>query len=1287
MTLGHMAKPIATIHTSKSSRWYRCLRWAGAAFLLYVLVGFFVLPPVIKSQLVKRLPAITKRQAAVRQVKFNPLVLSLTIRGLSLTEPDGQVFASWEELYVNFQLSSLFRFAWTFAEIGLKQPYGHVALLKDGQFNFANMFDDTAPPPPKPAKPGAVPRVNVWWLHIDDGAVVLDDETHRVPLHSEFKPINISLTNLTTRVGKGSVYSFQASSDSGRSFAWAGSLVVQPFASRGHFELAGGNLSKWSPVMRDFLHSEITEGRLYVRADYALAAGTNGFDATLTNGAVELAGLQVKDLNTGEIVTALPWLSLRALDFDLRQRNLHLGAVKITGYTQVVRLEKDGSLNLSQLLEPPTAKPASTNAPPSTPSAPWTVSVDDFAIKDAAISFADLSRHSRFETTLKPIQVRLRRFTTRPDSDAAYEFSIPTEAGERVAGGGTFSIAPLRSTGEVKLTGLEIKKYAPYFEESLRGEVLAGKFDAGAQYRFAGTTNAPLVTVSNAGVALTGFQLKAADTGETVVGIPSFSVAGTEASLADRRIEVGLIKSTGGSILARQMKDGKINLLGLLNPPAAKPADSSGSAGRTPAHSDTPAPAEPPWTVLLKEIAFDGYAITLEDQKPAKPAALSLDQLAFNVKGLSTVSNEPITVALSVRLNQAGTVTAQGTAKLAPPQADLEIGVSELDLRPFQPYVNEQVRLTLSSGRFGTQGRVRYTPPGASAALVQFTGDLSLTNFVTTDQVLFKEFVKWDALSVSGIDLELQPNQLQVREVNWRGFQTSVIIGPDHRPNIKTILPEKAAGTPASPVDPAAPAAPVAAAEPAKAEGFPLQLGALVLDNAALHFADESIEPHAVFDVEEFGGTVKGLSSQAQSTATVDLHGKVDAASPFSISGKVNPLAKDLQLDLTVAFTNTDLTAFTTYLEKYAGHPLNKGKLTMGLHYDINQKQLKAENKFLIDHFTLGPRNDSTSATHLPVKLAVALLKDRKGQISLDVPLSGRTDKPDFKVLPIIRDVILNLIVKAATSPFSLLGALVGGGGEELSFVEFQPGRTDIPDTEAQKLDKLAKALYERPAVNLEIAGSFDPEQDRAALARLKLEQHVKILRLKELSAAGQPAPSLAALGLEPAERERLLRQVFAELGTNQTLVLEALVAVTETNTTAAVPVAALAGPGSQAPASTVPAKIAQIRPPAAGRKGARELMPTVAKQTSTAKPPAPAQPPTAPDGAPLTLEQIEARLLAVVQVSEDEQRGLIKDRAQAVQSFILQSGKVTAERLFIVTPKSTGATAKGQSRVNLSLS
>ena len=131
-------------------------------------------------------------------------------------------------------------------------------------------------------------------------------------------------------------------------------------------------------------------------------------DATLTNGAVELGDLKVKDLNTGEIVTTLPWMSLQALDFNLRQRNLHVSKIRIARYTKIVRIEKDGALNLNLLMEPLPAKPVSTNTASAIPSAPWNLAVDDFVLNDGAISFTDLSRHSRFETTLSPIRFHMQ---------------------------------------------------------------------------------------------------------------------------------------------------------------------------------------------------------------------------------------------------------------------------------------------------------------------------------------------------------------------------------------------------------------------------------------------------------------------------------------------------------------------------------------------------------------------------------------------------------------------------------------------------------------------------------------------------------------------------------------------------------------------------------------------------------------------------------------------------------------------------------------------------------------
>jgi hypothetical protein len=190
----------------------------------------------------------------------------------------------------------------------------------------------------------------------------------------------------------------------------------------------------------------------------------------------------------------------------------------------------------------------------------------------------------------------------------------------------------------------------------------------------------------------------------------------------------------------------------------------------------------------------------------------------------------------------------------------------------------------------------------------------------------------------------------------------------------------------------------------------------------------------------------------------VDIRGKVSALAPFEIVGTVTPDPKNLFVDLKVAFTNTDLTSLSPYTEKFVGRPLTKGRLTTELRYHIENKDLVAANVIDLDHLTLGGRVESPDATKLPVKLAIGLLKDMEGRIALDLPITGRTDDPQFSVWGLVGQTFKNLILKVATSPFSLLGALAGGG-EELQFVDFAPGLTTLDAGQTNKLMKLAEAL------------------------------------------------------------------------------------------------------------------------------------------------------------------------------------------------------------------------------------
>ncbi len=1041
--------------TRKRPAWRRRLIWAGVLLLLYTLIGFFVLPAVIKSQMLQRLPALTKREVAVEQVKLNPYTLSLTIRGFSLTEPGGAKCVSFSELYVNFQFSSMFQRAWVFKEVSLKEPFAQVTLRADGKLNFADLLASKSTEP-KTNAPAEIPPVIVELLSIEGGNISVADLTRKSPFRSQITPIQIHLTRFTTRRDKNSPYSFTASTDSGEAFAWSGNVAVNPPQSAGSF----------------------------------------------------------------------------------------------------------------------------------------------------------------------------------------------------------------------KLTGLQLKKYSPYLQDFARFEVLDGKVNVAADYRFSAPTNGLELDVTGASVDLANLQLKAPDTGETVVSIPSLSVQKAEASLAKKTAKVALVKSSGGSILARQNKDGTINLLALLIPP---PPETNAPIVAT----TNAAPVAAPWVARIDEIAFDNYTITVEDHKPAKAAKLKLDQIAFKIKDVSTLTNAPITAELSVRLNEAGMFSVHGMANIFAPSADVQINLDALDLRPFQPYLEEQTRLALTGGALSTRGHAVYAGPGGPGPMVKFTGELGLTNFTLIDLIGFKEFVKWDALGVSGIDLDLQPEKLQIAEVRFVGLKTSVLIGTNGLPNLAALQLEKPATTNTAP--------PVAAAK--KTNNIPITLATLAFDNASFQFIDQSIQPNCNFAIQQFGGTIKGLSSQQQTAAVVDLNGKVNEPSPFSVTGKINPLAKELLLDLTIAFKNTDLTAFTPYTEKFVGYPLMKGKLGLGLHYTIDGKALKAENVVLVDQFTLGAKNGSTNATHLPVKLAVALLKDRHGKIELDLPVSGRLDDPKFKLSGVILQVFLNIITKAVTSPFTLLGSMFGGG-EELSFVQFENGSANIPEAEAKKLDTLAKALYERPALSLEITGSADLAKDREAIARAELLRRVKLVRVQELTALGGAAQTVDGIQLSSEDYARLIRRGYAKaFGTN--------LPPRAAGSNAPALVAGANSPATTKPAAKPPVSLhgatTMTSPPSAPKPSENAPSTNTPPRRFLTAPKKPdavtiARTPPAPDLSGYTLADMEAGLLGQINVTESELRALMQDRARKVEAYLLKTEKVTAERLFLIAPKPFDASFKGENRVNLSL-
>ena len=347
----------------RRSNRFRLSVWTGVILLVYTLTGFLLLPVIIKSQLLKQLPVLTKRRATVAEVRVNPYNLSLTVRGLALTETNGETFAGFGELYVNFELASIFKGAWTFQEISLKRPVGQVTMLPGGKFNFSNLIDDS---PGKPAKatPTVLPAVVVEHLDIEGGAVNFSDLTHVAPFHLKMSPIQVHLTHLTTRRSESSPYSFTASDDAGQSFSWSGDISVDPPASHGILKLGQIDLKRYAPYLADFFAGEISGGKADVSAAYRFALAGSTPDLAITNGVVRLTSFEVKSPEH-ETVIIIPSMTIEQAEANLAAHSAKVESVKSIAGSILARRNHDGTINLLGLLKRQPARTADTNAPAS----------------------------------------------------------------------------------------------------------------------------------------------------------------------------------------------------------------------------------------------------------------------------------------------------------------------------------------------------------------------------------------------------------------------------------------------------------------------------------------------------------------------------------------------------------------------------------------------------------------------------------------------------------------------------------------------------------------------------------------------------------------------------------------------------------------------------------------------------------------------------------------------------------------------------------------------------------
>lgn len=798
-----------------------------------------------------------------------------------------------------------------------------------------------------------------------------------------------------------------------------------------------------------------------------------------------------------------------------------------------------GAINLLAL------KPRASAARPRPPSKAEplpAVRIGSLKVIQGAASYEDRSRPTPFAARIEPITFELKDFTTGV-SGGVFRFTGVSELAERIEWHGHLSVQPVASDGELHIEALQARTLWKYLQDRLNFVVASGTVEVDSTYKFSLTDQVNLA-LDVAKVTVADLAVRPRNSDTDWVSLAALDMSGAAIDLAQHSVVVDSLSLTGLKLLAWLEPEGALNLLKLAEP-AARPvtaADPESAAppapsmtGGTPAAvSSSPAA---PWKVDLRELAVRGAGVSVEDRRVQPAAKVLLAPLSLTVQHATLDLAKPVKVALETEINETGSLAVDGELTAQPLAAAVRVKLAGIDLTAAQPYIAQHTAMSLRSGILGGALQVSY----GSKPAMQLSGDLHIENLHTVDAALHQDLIKWERLDVRGLAVQQSPDRLEIAEIVARKPYARVIIEPDTSLNVARVLRGPAEGRAVSTVAEAPVPAKLrgrravtlesAGSKPAAARAaMPMAIKKIRLEAGRLDFTDLSITPTFSAGIRSLEGTVRGLSSDPTTRAKVDLRGSVDQFSPVSITGEVNVLSAALYTDLTMDFKNIELSIFNPYSGKWAGYNIAKGKLTTDMHYKVVDRKLDAQHHIVIDQLEFGEKTASKDAVSLPIKLAVALLKDRNGVVDLPLPVTGSLDDPKFRLGPIIWKVLINILEKAVTAPFALLGTLFGSG-PDLQFVDFRPGASDLASAQSDKLKTLAKALEDRPQLKLEIPIATVPGVDGPALIAAALESQIAQVQsqMQQGARKGGPPPAQSSFDqLDPPTKLDVLGRLYA---------------------------------------------------------------------------------------------------------------------------------------------------------------
>ena len=828
-----------------------------------------------------------------------------------------------------------------------------------------------------------------------------------------------------------------------------------------------------------------------------------GVDATLDDVDIDpwalwvrLEGFHLADRSDAEL------LSFDELFVNLQLSSLlrfawTLDEVRLVGpFLHVVRDAQGGSNLATLLAQAPIAQ--EEPEPESPPGDIVRLILHEVQLRGGKARIDDRAPEPPFTTTLGPIDVTMRDLSTLPDEEGGQRIVITTEAGGRIVLTGELAMSPFSSRGRAEITGVPLAKVTSYLPTELALAVTEGKSDLSFDYTMQIADEKFEADIENLAFSIDGLRLVATDAEpRTLLELPSFRVTGGAVTWPARSVDLAEISIDGAKIASWRDADlrfawerGALGTASTENEETAPPEETSAPEQTPPREAGGSAP----WKVTVGRFAINESDVRFDDAGITPPGAVHVTKINGAIEKLSLENDAEFPFKLAFALESGGELALDGVLTAFPvPRVTTNVQVNGLQLGVAQPYIGSLTYLELESGAIDVAGNATSTPED----LFTYAGKLAVNDLSVVHVGEERtRLLAWDAFALDGIALALDARRAEVANVRIDNPYARVHIAEGGRINVARVLksPESDADPAAETSETEAESADEPEAAPADpAQDWAVKVGRLRVADGEMDYMDENLPIPFEIAMRGLAGDIGTIDSTSRAPAQMSLEGGVGEYGLAKIKGALAPLDVERNTTIDARFENISMPEASPYSIRFAGHKIASGKLDMRIEYEVKRGKLKGDHSIVLRDFALGEKVEYPDALDLPYGLAISLLKGPDGNIDVDLPIEGDMNDPTFKLGGVIVKALVNLLTKIVTSPFNLLGKLVGlGDDEQLDNVRFEPGRSDLSPPERERVSKLAQALAQRPQIKLAVHGVIDNDADARALKEAQVAARIE---------------------------------------------------------------------------------------------------------------------------------------------------------------------------------------------------